>query len=144
MNATFSTAQGKTFNLHINVYAIKDVKDRTGTDLGKLLNPGNTNLQSLLEDPAQLCDVLFVLCEEQANNYNMTDRQFGEAMFGDTFEQAAEAFMVAYASFCPAHQREILMKSLEMGKSQMEQQKIEALEQLEHLDIRELTSTRPA
>ena len=144
MQPSFTTAQGKVFTFHINVYAIKNVKEKTGVDLGKLLNPGQTNLQSLLEDPAALCDVMFVLCEDQAKNYGMTDQQFGEAMFGDVFSEAAEAFMVAYASFCPAHQREILMKSLEMGKSQVEQQKTEALEQLERLGIQGLTSTPPA
>jgi len=135
MSTTFTNTLGNTFNLTVNVYAIKNVKEKTGTDIGKLLNEEALGLKKLTEDPVDMCDVLYVLCEDQADTFGMTDRQFGESMSGDVYEAAVYAFIEAYANFCPAHLRDVLKQGLKMGRQQTESARTEFQDRLEQLDI---------
>ncbi|MCP4125839.1 MAG: hypothetical protein GY753_02105 [Gammaproteobacteria bacterium] len=134
MSTTFTNTLGNTFTIRINVFAIKNVKEQTGTDIGKLLNEEAAGLKELTEDPIAMCDVLYVLCEDQAKVFGMTDRQFGESMAGDVYEAAVYAFIEAYADFCPAHLRDVLKEGLRMGRQQTESAKIEFQDRLEQLD----------
>ena len=134
MSTTFTNTLGNTFNIKVNVFAIKNVKEQTGTDIGKLLNEEAAGLKELTEDPIAMCDVLYVLCEEQAASFGMSDRQFGESMSGDVYEAAVYAFIEAYADFCPAHLRDVLKQGLKMGKEQAESAKTEFQARLEQLD----------
>ena len=106
--ASFRDSAGREWVVTINPWLMKQVRDRTGVHLGKLLDDQFAGYAALMGDVVQLVDVLFVLCAEQAAREGVTDEQFGRALAGDAVEAAAAAFEEAFADFCPSHLRRIL------------------------------------
>lgn len=90
---------GRTWAVTINVAAIKRVKALLDIHIPSLVDGKFESLAELIGDPITLCDVLYVLCKDQADRDNITDEQFGQAMFGDALGNAADAFLGALADF---------------------------------------------
>ncbi|MCS7168066.1 MAG: hypothetical protein RMI91_11980 [Gemmatales bacterium] len=59
-------------------------------------------LGQLLGDPVKLVDVLYVLCQDEANARQVSDEDFGRAMFGDAAHRATEAFLQQLIDFFPS------------------------------------------
>lgn len=98
---TFTDAAGRVWTLAIHVAAIKRVHARLGLNLYQLLDDRFQSLGALLGDPVRLVDVLFVLCQDEAQARNVSDEDFGRAMFGDAIHHAAEAFLEELIDFFP-------------------------------------------
>ncbi|MDW8265237.1 MAG: hypothetical protein RMJ52_07880, partial [Gemmataceae bacterium] len=58
-------------------------------------------LGQLLGDPVKLVDVLYVLCQDEAHARQVSDEDFGRAMFGDAIHRATEAFIEELIGFLP-------------------------------------------
>ena len=104
---TFRDNDGRSWNLTLNVYAVKKVRDLLGVDLLDLggetpsaKEPGL--LYRLIADPVLLVDVLYVVCRDQADQAGVTDEQFGRAMAGDAIDAATRAFLEELADFTPS------------------------------------------
>lgn len=52
-------------------------------------------IEQLVSDPILLCDVIFVLCQQEAEARGVTDEQFGQAMAGDAIDVMAKAMTTA-------------------------------------------------
>jgi hypothetical protein len=107
---TFTDNANRTWTVTVNVDAIKRVKGTLGVNLleaieGKLLD-------RLATDPVLLCDILYVLCRQQADAAGVSDEDFGGAMAGDVIEQATTAFLEELAGFFPKGRRDLLTKAL--------------------------------
>jgi hypothetical protein len=98
---SFKDTEGREWIVKINVAAIKRVKGLLGIDLYLLVDDGFKGLSKLIADPIQLVDVVYVLCKGKADERNVTDEQFGEAMAGDAIEHAAKAFVLELTDFFP-------------------------------------------
>jgi hypothetical protein len=61
---------------------------------------------------AQLGKVLFVLCEEQIQKRQISDRDFFKGIKGDVFDSARDALAQELIHFFPSGQRTILLKTL--------------------------------
>jgi hypothetical protein len=48
-----------------------------------------------------LCDVLYVVCKQEADKQNVSDVNFGRAMAGDAIEQGTLALLEELALFTP-------------------------------------------
>lgn len=103
---TFRDTVGRSWNLALNVYAVKKVRDLLkvdlldlGLDAGK---PGEGLLYRMIADPILLVDVLFVTCKDQADKIGVTDEQFAQAMAGDVIDVATKAFLEELADFTPS------------------------------------------
>jgi hypothetical protein len=104
---TFNDNAGRTWNLTLNVWTVKKVRDLLGVDLLDLggesasaQKPGL--LFRLIADPVLLVDVLYVVCKDQADSASITDEQFGRAMGGDAIDAATKAFLEELADFTPS------------------------------------------
>lgn len=101
----------RTWTVTVNVDAIKRVRSLLGIDLLKVLDDGCKLLAELHDDPILLVDVLYCLCKPQADLQNVTDEDFGRAMYGDAIFNAHTAFIEELGDFFPsARQRAAIRK----------------------------------
>jgi len=96
-------------------------ENRKTFDLFNLTN--KEQIESLLlEDPYTgrfnvnngrcLVNVMYVLCEEQCKEREMTDVQFGEMLMSSTFALARQAFMEELVNFIPDSERRTLFQNM--------------------------------
>jgi hypothetical protein len=98
---TFTDNAGRVWTIAISVAAIKRVRGLLNVDLYKLVDDGFKSLGELLGDPVRLVDVLYVLCQDEANARNVSDEDFGRALGGDALHQAMDAFVEELIDFFP-------------------------------------------
>jgi len=108
----------RTWEIAINVAAVKWIRGLLGIDLYALVDDGFKSLSKLVSDPVTLADVLYCLCKDQAERQSITDEDFGRALAGDVITQAADAFVEELIDFFPdARARGSLRKAIEAGKA---------------------------
>ena len=108
----------RTWEIAINVAAVKRIRGLLGMDLYALVDDGFKSLSKLVSDPVTLADVLYCLCKDQADKQSITDEDFGRALAGDAITQAADAFVEELIDFFPdARARASLRKAIEAGKT---------------------------
>ncbi len=108
----------RTWEVAINVAAVKRIRGLLGIDLYALVDDGFKSLSKLVSDPVTLADVLYCLCKEQADKQSISDEDFGRALAGDAITQAADAFVEELIDFFPdARARASLRKAIEAGKT---------------------------
>src|ERR1043165_2163580 len=110
MMHTFKDNAGRTWTVAINVDAIKRVRDLAKVDLvesieGKLL-------ERLASDIILRCDVIYALIKPDADAQNVSDADFGRALFGDALDLATDALMEELVDFFPKRRRSVLGKAL--------------------------------
>jgi hypothetical protein len=118
---TFNDNAGRSWNVEVNVAAIKRVRGLTQVNLLDITE--GTLIEKLVRDPVLLCDVLFALCKPQADERQppVSDEEFGRAMAGDAIEQATAALLEELVSFCPSpRDRKNLGRVLEATKKVMD------------------------
>ena len=108
----------RTWEVAINVAAVKRIRGLLGIDLYALVDDGFKSLSKLVSDPVTLADVLYCLCKDQAERQSITDEDFGRSLAGDVITQAADAFVEELIDFFPdARARGSLRKAIEAGKA---------------------------
>ena len=108
----------RTWEVAINVAAVKRIRGLLGIDLYALVDDGFKSLSKLVSDPVSLADVLYCLCKDQAEKQSISDEDFGRALAGDAITQAADAFVEELIDFFPdSRARASLRKAIEAGKT---------------------------
>ena len=107
---TFTDNTGKTWSIAINLGAVKRV--RASLDVNLLEAVEGKLIERLVSDPILLCDVIFVLCQQEAEARGITDEQFGQAMAGDAIDAATSALLEELVDFFPSGKRQVLTKAL--------------------------------
>ncbi len=99
---TFTDNAERSWNVSINVAAVKRVRDLVGVDLLEIVE--GTLIEKLIRDPILLCDIIYAVCKPQAEEREppVTDEEFGRAMAGDAIEHATTALLEDLVSFCPS------------------------------------------
>jgi hypothetical protein len=100
------------WTVQITVATIKRVQAMVGVNLLDVLDSKSRLLEKLSTDPILLCDVLYVICQQQAQSANVSDEQFGEALAGDVIDHATTALLQELADFFPTAKRQVLRKAL--------------------------------
>ncbi len=108
---TFKDTAGRTWTVAINVATVRRVKDLLGEDL--LSAVGGDLVDRLSVDPVLLCNIIYVVCKEEADAKSISDEDFGKAMAGDAIEQATTAFLEDLADFFPGRRGRLLKKALD-------------------------------
>ena len=98
---TFVDGNGRSWTIVINVSAIKRLRGLIQVDLYGLVTDGFAGLGKLLADPVSLVDVIYCLCKDEADARDISDEDFGRAMFGDTIKSASDAFLEELTDFFP-------------------------------------------
>ncbi|MBT8207547.1 MAG: hypothetical protein KJO18_04680, partial [Acidimicrobiia bacterium] len=85
---TFTDNAERSWNVSINVAAVKRVRDLVGVDLLEIVE--GTLIEKLIRDPILLCDIIYAVCKPQADEREppVNDEEFGRAMAGDVIEHA--------------------------------------------------------
>lgn len=96
----FTDTEGKPWILTINVSAIRRVRDLLQVDLLDFTD--GAVIQTLMNDPIKLCDVLYVVCKPEADRENISDEEFGRRMAGDAIGNATDALLEELVNFCPS------------------------------------------
>ena len=86
----FQDNAGRTWTVELNTTIIKQVRSLTGLDL---LDAGF--FMRLAADPVLLADVLFVVCQPEANERFVTNEDFDRALAGDALAAGLEALAQA-------------------------------------------------
>ena len=95
--------------MRIDVGLIRKVRASCGVDLAKLFTQEGL---AALADPVQLVDVLWVMCESQANAQRVSPEEFAASLVGDEIEAAAGALAEASIDFLPSSRQEAMRKLL--------------------------------
>ena len=106
--ASFRDGNGKTWDVRVDVAAVKRVLDLAHVDL-RVIESGKT-LAELALDPIKLVDTLYAVVKPQIDAAGLTDEQFAALFAGDVLEQAATALIDGILDFFPASQRRALEK----------------------------------
>ena len=85
---TFKDNEGRSWNVSVNVAAMKRVKTLLNLNLMDAVE--SDLIQRLATDPMLLCDVIYAICKPDADKRNVSDEQFGQSMAGDVIEHATK------------------------------------------------------
>lgn len=96
---TFNDTRGREWRIEINVAAVK--KLRASPLKIDLIEIESGLLDRLASDPILLVDMLYVLCQEQAESAGVSDEDFGRALAGEAIERATAVFLEELADFFP-------------------------------------------
>lgn len=94
---TFADRAGRTWDLTLNITAVKRVKALTGVNLFDAL--GGKLMAELADDLVRLVDVVYAIVEPQCKALNITDEAFGESLGGESLDCAIQAFLGALSDF---------------------------------------------
>lgn len=96
---TFTDNAGRSWTITINISAIKRVRSLLDVDLLTFVD--GTLIERLITDPVLLCDVIYAVCQPQAQERDVSDEDFGRAMAGDAIELATKALLEELVDFSP-------------------------------------------
>jgi hypothetical protein len=117
--ATFKDTKGREWTIAVNAFTAGDVKKRCGVDLFNLAGVDGKfkPLTDLFGDVMMLVDVVFVLCQKQAEEASISDEEFGRSLAEDVILEARNALGNALVEGLPGKgRREVLRRLLELGK----------------------------
>ena len=93
---TFTDIHGHAWTVAVTIGTVKRVKARLGIDMFD-----TDSFMKQMQDFIMLCDLLYVICQDEAEKRGITDEQFGCSLAGQVLRDAREALMEAYMAFFP-------------------------------------------
>ena len=119
---TFKDNKGRTWEIALNVWQMKRLRDTLGIDLVNVitLDAGGKVKVDLVDrianDPCLLVDILWVCVEDEAKAAGVTDEEFGRSLAGESIEEATRAFLDELVDFFPGAKRLFLKKAVELSR----------------------------
>jgi len=119
---TFKDNKGRTWEIALNVWQMKRLRDTLGIDLVNVIGTSADGsvkvdlIDRIANDPVLLVDILWVLCEGQAKSAGATDEDFGCSLAGDAIEEATRAFLDELVDFFPGARRLFLKKAVGLAR----------------------------
>lgn len=110
--AKFTDSAGREWIVSVTVGAIKRAREYADFDL-LAATEKPALMEKLASDPCLLVNVIYAVCQRQAETAGVTDEQFGEALVGDFIEAASVALLQALTDFFPGPKRRLLQKAVE-------------------------------
>lgn len=132
---SFQDSKGRSWHIVLNGWTLRQVKENSGVLLTLLLDENADLFAKLYTDPILLADVVWGFIREQAENENISLRDFAESFEGDTVGEAREAVVEATVDFFDNPEkrqrlRKLKHKILEIAEA-METKGMEALEKID-------------
>jgi len=115
----FTDNAGRTWRLLLTIGMARRIRDSLGVDFGKVQD-GQAFLQ-MAADPFLFVAVLYVICEAQAEQMQVTPEEFGESLTGDASDAAYMAMQEAVIHFTRAPMRPAVRKILSGAMEAVEQ-----------------------
>ena len=98
---TFTDRDGRSWDLSLNVGLLARVRQTTGIELAKALKSEQALAEAIFAEPEKLVEVLYVICEAQAQKAGISPEQFGYGFDGEALERATQAMLESIADFFP-------------------------------------------
>jgi len=111
---TFKDNEGREWMVDINVSVLKNIRDVLNIDLMEAVD--GQLVTKIADDPALLCDILFLIVAEQTEKRAVTDEAFGRSLAGDAIDHATTAFLEELVDFFPKLRRRPLKTVMEKVK----------------------------
>lgn len=105
----FVDTAGRVWVVEINVATIKRVRRLTEVNLLEVVE--GELIERLSRDPVLLCDVLYAVCQPQADRESVSDEAFGAGLAGDCLSDATAALLAGLVAFFPEPRRRLLAKA---------------------------------
>ncbi len=87
----FSDKRKRDWTINVNAANIRNVREALGVDLGE-----RASFKRLARDPSLLCNVLYVLCEDQAKGRGISEVDFGRLLaVSNVIDRATKALLKA-------------------------------------------------
>ena len=119
---TFKDNKGRTWEIALNVWQMKRLRDTLGIDLVNVIGTsadGSVRVDTIdriASDPCLLVDILWVVCERQAKDAGVADEDFGASLAGDSIEMATRAFLDELVDFFLGARRLYLRKAVDLAR----------------------------
>lgn len=117
--------QGRSWHVEINVEVLRRVRGLTGLNLMELVSGDLAD--RLAADPVLLGDLVYAVCQPQAEAAGIDSAEFGRGLAGDAVDAASKALLEAVVDFFPSRRRRVLQQALEK-LDDVEQELIELAE----------------
>lgn len=101
----FTDATGKQWQIDVTVSTIERVRDACAIRLDKLFDDQLSLLESVLDDPLKLADILWALIDDGGDK-----AAFLMSLAGDSLESAGNALVEATIDFFPNPKRRHLLR----------------------------------
>ncbi len=125
---TFRDARGREWTVEVNVAALKRVKDSTGLDLTRLVDPESDVIGKLTDDVFLLFECLCALLKPQLDNQGISAEELGAGLDEDSTEKAATALFEAIIDFFREDKRMLLKRAFSKVKTAVETTERQAVE----------------
>lgn len=118
MSQQIKDTQSRPWNIVIDVVTVGLVRKTLGVNLLEILSP-TPSFAEKLSDPIFLCDVLYLLCQEQceAADPPVSDVEFGHSMSIDAIEAGWEAVLEGVLNFSRKGLRPAMRKVIDKSRS---------------------------
>jgi hypothetical protein len=90
--------QGREWSYSLNILSMKRIKDLVGIDL---LNAAETAQRVIFDDPYTFGQILYCLCQRQAEERGVSQDQFLEGLAGECLDAALTGFVEEWRDFFP-------------------------------------------
>lgn len=125
---TFRDAGGREWTVEVNVAALKRVKDATGVDLTRVVDPDSDVIGRLSEDVFLLFDCVCALLKPQLEKQGLSAEDFGAGLDEDATEKAATALFEGIIDFFREEKRMLLKRAFSKVKAAADRTQHEAVE----------------
>lgn len=99
MAREFTDAEGRGWRLRLTLGSLARVRETTGIELGKLLAEPDQLAAIVYGSPAQLGQLLWGLCEPQAQAAGVTPEEFADGFDRAALDAATDMLLAAVADF---------------------------------------------
>ena len=121
---TFKDRTGETWDLDLNIGVAMRLKSRLDFDLEYILDiqsdlsvkdKDKTPLEKLATDAIFMFNVIFVTCEKQCRERNLSEEEFAERFSAETIIAATDALIREIVNFSRPQKRKVLEKLLRIN-----------------------------
>jgi len=138
----WTDSEGRDWSTSITVTTVKRVKQLADVLLTDAAD--DDLVDRLYADVILLCDVLYAVCQPQAETRDVTDGAFGELLAGDTIERACDSLMQDLLLFFQSGRKVAAAKKI-LAAKKVEEAKIRLIEsRLTDEKIAEIITTETA
>ena len=89
----FHDEKGRRWNLRITVGKAMTLRQEMNLDINQLIDPKSGLLHELIVDSWKLLDILLLLTRDERKEQSVSDKDFADALGGETLDEAVEAFL---------------------------------------------------
>lgn len=125
----FTDEQKRQWNLKITIGKAMLLRDEMNLDVNQLIDPKSGLIHELLVDSWKFLDILLLLTREERKALAVSDKDFADALGGETLDEAMEAFLFGVTSSLKKLQRRAfaamtrqLTTGMEMAAAKIETQ----------------------